>query len=150
MADILEVQFVCHTLPRSGSPALACRRLGIQEGKEVVQDVPFEGQAGVHFAFSVQVVVDPASGAVVFKGKYVQGPRSDPFIYLCWGDRLEAGGWEAVGRSKIPLGAVPSAQIQQALQEGGALRARIGLSDWRGNPAFATLKADHVEWAASV
>ncbi|MBE0696631.1 MAG: hypothetical protein IH586_06880 [Anaerolineaceae bacterium] len=142
---MLQIQFECHRLPRSGAPQASCQRLGIQEGKEVVQDIPFEGQAEIRFQFSLQAEMEPVSGTVFFKGKYVQGPRSAPFIYLCWGDRIE-GTWVPCGRTKIPLGAIPREQIQRALEDGSALRARISLTDRRGNPAFATLKADHVEW----
>ena len=145
MAVTLQVQFECHTLPHSASPLPLCQRLGIQEGKEVIQDVPFEGQPEIRFQFSLQAEEEPVSGTVIFKGKYVQGPRSDPFIYLCWGERSE-GTWVTCGRAKIPLGAIPRQQIQRALHDGVALRARIRMSDSRGNPAFATLKANHVEW----
>ncbi len=145
MAATLQVQFECHTLPHSASSLPHCQRLGIQEGKVVILDIPVEGQAEIRFQFSLQAEVEPVSGKIIFKGKYVQGPRSDPFIYLCWGDRPE-GIWAPCGRSKIPLGAIPSQQIQRALRDGGALRARISMTDSRGKPAFATLKANHVEW----
>ena len=97
------------------------------------------------FHFSFLVEMDPVGGKILFKGKFVQGPRSDPFVYLCWGDRLE-GAWVQCGRAKIPLSAIPRGQIQQTLHDGGALHARIGMTDSRGNPAFATLKANQVEW----
>ena len=145
MVKTLQVIFVCHTLPHSGSTLPTCKRLGIQEGKEVVQDVPIEDQDEIQFQFSLQAEAAPEGEMVIFKGKVVQGPRSAPFIYLCWGDRSE-GAWVQCGRAKIPLGAIPSRQIQKALDNGSALRARIGMTDSRGNPAFATLKADHVAW----
>jgi hypothetical protein len=122
-----------------------CQRLGIQEGKEVIQDRVYGGQARIHFQFPIQIEMEPAGGMVIFKGKYVQGPRSDPFIYLCWGSRSE-GTWVSCGRSKIPLNAIPRAQIQRALNDGGVLRARVSLTNHLGNPKFATLKAENVEW----
>ena len=145
MTATLQVVFDCHTLPKPGVPMPICQRLGIQEGKEVVQDVPYEAQTEIRLQIPIQVEVDPANGTKFFKGKYVQGPRTAPFIYLCWGDRSD-GAWDQWGRAKIPLGAIPGQQIQQALQDGSLLRARIGLTDSRGNPACATLKADHVAW----
>jgi hypothetical protein len=145
MLTTLQAVFVCHSLPNSPSHLPTCQRLGIQEGKEVVQDVPFDDRSEIHLQFSFQVEVEPSSGTFIFKGKYVQGPRSAPFIYLCWGERPE-GAWVQCGRAKIPLGAIPKKQIQRMLENGGVLRARIAMSDSRGNPAFATLKENHVEW----
>ncbi len=145
MAATLQVLFECHTLPHSGSPLPICQRLGIQEGKAVIRDIPFEGQAEIRFQFSLQAEMEPVSETVIFKGKFVQGPRTASFIYLCWGDR-SAGAWVGYGRAKIPLGAIPRLQIQRALQDGRALRARIGMCDSRGNPACGTLKENQVEW----
>jgi hypothetical protein len=145
MAATLQVLFECHSLPRAGVPLAVCQRLGIQEGKEVIQDIPIGDQAEISFQFLLQMEVEPVNETVIFRGKYVQGPRSDPFIYLCWGDRLE-GTWVQYGRAKIPLSAIPHQLIQRLLHDGSIRRARIGLTDSRGNPACATLKADHVEW----
>ena len=145
MTATLHCLFECHTLPRGGSPSPGYQRLGIQEGNEVVQDIPFAGEAEIHFHFSFQVAVDAASGKVTFKGKMVQGPRSDPFIYICWGDRLE-GKWVQYGRTKILLSGIPREHIQRTLQEGSLLRARIRLTDPKGKPALATLKPDFIEW----
>ena len=145
MAATLQVLFECHTLPHPGSPQPICQRLGIQEGKAVVQDIPLEGQVEIHFHFTLQVELEPSSGAVMYKGKYVQGPRSNPFIYLCWGNRSE-GYWEQYGRAKIPLNVIPRQQIQQKLQDGSLLCARIRLTGSNGKPALATLNSNYVEW----
>lgn len=145
MATMLQVRFECHTLPAPGALAPTCQRLGIQEGKAVIQDIALAGQDEIHFQFPLQLEVEPVSGMVIFRGKYVQGPRADPFVYLCWGDRAE-GTWMQCGRSKIPLGAIPRALIDRALRDGAVLQARIRLTNRQGNPAFATLKADQVTW----
>ena len=145
MPATLQVVFECYCLPHPVSHLPTCQRLGIQEEKEVVQDVPFEGKSEIQFHFSIQAEAVPSGGAFFFKGKYAQGPKSARFIYLCWGERTD-GAWAPCGRAKIPLGAIPHQQIQQALEHGGVLRARIVMTDSRGNPAFATLKGNHVEW----
>lgn len=145
MATTLQVLFECHTFPHPGSPRPICQRLGIQEGKEVTQDIPFEGQVEVSFHFTLQVEVEPISGMTIYRGKYVQGPRYNPFIYLCWGNRSE-GNWEQYGRAKIPLSVIPRQQIQQKLQDGSLLSARIRMTGSNGNPALATLNSNHVEW----
>ena len=145
MTATLQGLLVCHTLPEAGVPKAESQRLGIQEGKEVLQDVPFAGQAEIHFPFSLQVDVEAASGNVTYKGKVVQGPRSDPFIYLCWGDRSD-GRWVPYGRTKIKLSGIPQAHIQRALQAGKLLQVRIRLTDPKGNPALATLKQDYIAW----
>jgi len=145
MAVTLQGQLECHTLPHVVSSLAVYQRLGIQEGKEVAQDMPFYGQAEIHFHFTLQVEVDAVSGKVIFKGKVVQGPRSNPFIYLCWGDRSE-GNWVPYGRTKIPLNSILHEHIQRGQKEGTPMRARIRLTDPKGNPALATLKPDYIEW----
>ncbi len=145
MVDTLLVDFECVSLPEPDSFATGCRRLGIQDGKVVTQDVLIEGQATIHFQFTIQVAIDPANDTPNFKGSYIQGPRAAHFIYLCWGDRHE-GGWVMHSRAKIPLAGLPVEKIQQAVRAGTPLRARIRMSDSRGKPAVATLKPGQVEW----
>jgi hypothetical protein len=89
--------------------------------------------------------VEIDAGKPVIKGKFVQGPRSDPFVYLAWGD-WEGAAWTQVGRAKIPLGAIPPGLLERALREGSPLCARIRMVDGRGRPALATLKPGQVEW----
>jgi hypothetical protein len=143
MTNTLQVVFECHSLPLIGAALPGCRRLGIQEAKIVVQDVPFEGKELIHFFFALQVEFNSAKP--IFRGKYVQGPRSDPFIYLCWGER-EGEAWAQTGRAKILLATIPGTLMERALREGSPLKARIRMVDARGNPAMATLKAGLVEW----
>ena len=143
MANPLQVIFECSSLPLTGIAQPNCRRLGIQEAKTVTQDVPFEGQELIRFSFPL--LVDMGSSQPVFKGKFVQGPRSDPFIYLSWGDR-EGEAWVQVGRAKILLGTIPPGQLERALRESGALMARIQMVDIHGKPAMGTLKPRQVAW----
>jgi hypothetical protein len=143
--DTLQVLFECHSLPAAGAPQPVCQRLGIQAGKEVLQDIPYGDQSVIQFQFTLQAILAPDGGQVIFKGRYVQGPRAEPFIYLCWGDRAD-GNWVQYGRSKIPLRAIPHQLLQQGWASGKALHARIRLSDSRGMPALATLKENLVEW----
>ncbi len=65
MIATLQVQFECHTLPSSASLPPLCHRLGIQEGKEVIEDIPFEGQAEIRFQFTLQANLEPVSGTVI-------------------------------------------------------------------------------------
>jgi len=145
MFTTLQVVLECHSLPSPGPLLASIRRLGIQEGREVIEDVPFEAQAEIRFQFPLQAELDPPGEKAVFKGKFVQGPRTEQFVYLCWGDRQE-GAWTMLGRAKIPLDAVPLQQVRRAMEAGGRLRARIRMSDARGKPSVAMLKTGQVEW----
>jgi hypothetical protein len=132
--------FPCATL----SP-YAHLRLGTQERDDVVQDVSCaEGLA--YFRFTLEAVFDPAGGSVVWRGAYAHGPRTDRFIYLCWGAWGE-GGWQHFRRAKIPLIGLDPALVQRAVRENRPLRARIRMTDAKGEPVAATLKADQVAWS---
>lgn len=134
----------CHTPPPAEARPPGCARLGIQAGKEVTQDAALQDQPP-RFELTLTVELAPEGGAAVFKGRYAQGPRAAPFLYLCWGER-SAGAWAGCGRSKLMLAGIPREQLVRAAQTGVPLRARVCLSNARGGPAFAALPAALVAW----
>ena len=100
---------------------------------------------GTRFRFSLEAVADPTTGALSFRGGYAQGPRDARFIYLCWGAWGE-GGWQHYRRAKVPLSGLDPAAIERAISAGRPIRARIRMSDARGEPVAATLKPEQVQW----
>jgi len=134
----------CYDFPCAALSPYAHLRLGVQERDAVVQDVCCaEGIA--RFRFTLTAVCEPAGGPVVWRGAYAHGPRDARFIYLCWGAWGE-GGWQHFRRAKAPLDGLDLALVQRAVQEGRPLRAHIRMTDARGEPVAATLKASHVGW----
>ena len=140
----IHFEFECIDLPQAGSSPYAHWRLGVQEKQEVRQDVPCAPEPA-RFRFAVEVVITPADDAVAFRGGYVHGPRRGQFVYLSWGERVGEG-WQLFRRAKIPLGSVSRQTVEQALRENRPIRARIRMTDARGEPVAASVKADYIEW----
>lgn len=102
----------------------------------MVDDVP--ATAGDEITFHVPLRLREGGD---WGGPYVQGARGERFVYLCWGERTEAGAWDGFRRAKIPLSGITAAT------PGATVEAHLRLTDARGGPACATLKAPAVEWA---
>jgi hypothetical protein len=135
----------CYDFPCAALSPYAHLRLGTQARDDVVQDVSCaEGLA--HFRFTLEAICDEAAGSVVWRGAYAHGPRTDRFIYLCWGAWGE-GGWQHFRRAKAPLSGLDPALVQRAMRESQPIRARIRMTDAKGEPVAATLKAGQVVWS---
>jgi hypothetical protein len=141
--QFFEIELECIDLPLVpvGSGEL---RLGVQAGKDVRQDVVLAaGQ--VIFRFPLAVAVDPRDGALRFSGDFAHGPRGGQFIYLCWGERV-GGEWQGLRRAKLPLYTLAPEMVAAALRAGQALRARVHMTDAKGQPAAGSLKPVAYEW----
>jgi hypothetical protein len=143
----VEFEIECYDFPCAALSPYAHLRLGIQERGEVRQDVtctpcPAEG---MRFRFRLEAIIDPASGRLMLRGGYAQGPRDARFIYLCWGAWGD-GGWQHYRRAKVPLSGLDLAAIERATSAGQPIRARIRMTDARGELVAATLKSEQVQW----
>jgi hypothetical protein len=134
----------CRDLPGTVFGERTAVRIGIQEGKEVIDDVPAEGES---ITFIAQLRVRrKADGAVDFGGPFVQGPTSQRFIYLCWGERLAAGGWDGFSRVKILLQPLTWQVVERAMRDSKPLEAHLSMTDANGKLVCASVGADRVEW----
>jgi hypothetical protein len=119
-------------------------RVGIQAGREIVDDIPADAEKAV-FTATVRVT-RLEDGAFDFGGPYVFGTRGDRFLYLCWGERI-GGAWDGFRRAKIKLGYVPPLVWEGALGEGQPVVGRLELTDAKGGPKCASLRPDEVDWS---
>lgn len=134
----------CRDLPGTRYGEKTAVRIGIQEGKEVINDVPADVDS-VTFTALLRVR-RKREGVVDFGGPYVQGPATQRFIYLCWGERLPEGGWEGVGRSKLLLHPLTWSMVERALQTETPVEVQVSLTNKKGLPLFASLPTDAVDW----
>ncbi|MBN1582987.1 MAG: hypothetical protein JXA89_19920 [Anaerolineae bacterium] len=119
-------------------------RLGIQEGKIVVDDVPGSVPSAV-FRFVLRVKAGPKNGAPNLLGPHAQGKPGQRFVYLCWGERRD-NVWHGFRRAKVQLGHLSWDDIQCAVESGQPIRARISMTGTRGEPVAATVKPEQIEW----
>jgi uncharacterized protein DUF5990 len=137
-------EFACTELPGAVVKDRRAVRLGIQEGRAVVQDVAGDMEE-VTFRFSLRVREHPRNGRPNFLGPFAQGTPDGRFVYLCWGERAD-GEWDGFRRAKVHLKSLTWAQIDRSVATGLPIRATIRMSDAGGRPATASLGPDHVRW----
>jgi len=141
----VQVELVCVDMPGTVFGERTGVRLGVQERRQVVDDLPADAEPAV-FRFSVRAKGDAQVEDPDFAGPYVQGGRGQRFVYLCWGERID-GVWSGFRRAKLSLHTLSWHKINEALETGSPVRATIRMSDERGGPAAASLTAEQVDWA---
>jgi uncharacterized protein DUF5990 len=139
---VISVKIECFDLPPHDWGGHAEIWLGIQRGKEVVQEVKLPAN-GVAFAADLRVSADSSSAVPNFLGPFAQGPVHDRFIYLCWG-HLESGVWVGFRRAKLPLTGLT--WLDLACER---LLARVRCTDAKGGPICASLRRDSLSWTSA-
>lgn len=117
-------------------------RLGIQEKREVKQDVSCSVRQA-RFMFTLEVYIDGDN--MRFSGPVVQGSPGDQFIYLVWGER-DGEEWKTSRRLKVPLSSVEIGRILHAIQTNQPLAMRILMTNNKGEPIAGVLKPSQWEW----
>lgn len=140
----LSIRLRCIDLPGRELKGRSQIRLGIQKGKDAIEDVLADA-VEVVFTCSVRVARNEATGKPIFLGPYAQGTPSERFLYLCWGER-NAGAWEGIGRAKVHLKAIEWATVEHAITTGHPLEATIKMTDKKGGPLCASVPSDHITW----
>ncbi len=134
----------CRNLPGTQWMDKSAVRLGIQKAKEVIEDVPAQGE---EVLFSAMVRVRPLApeGAVDFSGPFVQGKAGERFLYLCWGER-QGQQWEGFRRAKVPFRLLSPALLAAALAAAKPVHAVINMTDAKGGPLCATVPEASIQW----
>lgn len=134
----ITLQIHCHHLPGVEFDGKAAVRLGIQQGKDVTEDVPAD-IAEVTFTVPLRVKRHPSDGLPRFSGAYVQGRPGDQFVYLCWGERLD-GQWEGFRRAKVRLEGLDWGRLQVALTTASAIEVSLEMTDAKGGPLCGSVR----------
>ena len=89
----------------------------------------------------IHVDVTSTAGTLDFRGPAVQGRRGERFVYLTWGDLAEDGTFRMFRRAKLMLNHIDPGTITAASRPGRRLVASVDLTDERGGPRCARLRA---------
>lgn len=140
MSELTEVTLVihCHNPPAVAGTQFNGVRLGIQFGKEVIEDVVVDG-ADVLFRAPIRLKQLP-DGSPDFAGPYVQGPRDERFVYLNWGYR-HLSAWTGVRRAKLQLRDLPRELLSQP-----EVHVWVDMTDAKGGPLCASVKSGNLRW----
>lgn len=140
----ITIQLNCIDLPGVEFDGKTAVRLGIQKGKEVVEDVPGNARS-VTFKCPFRVEKNADTGKPNLLGPYAQGTPQERFIYLCWGER-KGHGWDGFRRAKVHLKDLEWKPVEKALSSGKPIKAVIKMTDKKGGPLCASVKEDNIEW----
>lgn len=113
--------------------------VGIQEGKDVVQQVKLPAES-VEFRGVLRVGNEDSEAQPNFLGAFAQGPKGERFLYICWG-RPSFGRWTGIRRAKLPLSGLTWSDL-----ESGEVVGVLSCTDAKGGPICATVKAEFFRW----
>lgn len=140
----VEISIVCVNLPGRKFGALDGVRLGVQKGTEVIEDVSGDAKT-VTFLCPLRIGNARGKSAPNFLGPYSQGKVGERFIYLSWGDRMH-GIWAQFRRAKLMLNHLTWDNIEKSISTGEPIEVIVQMTDRKGEPVCATLRADNIEW----
>ncbi|MEZ4658938.1 MAG: DUF5990 family protein [Caldilineaceae bacterium] len=140
----VKIRLRCIELPGRAIADRNAVRLGLQKGKEVIDDVLAEGDE-IAFSCSFRVERNAATGMPNFLGPYAQGAPKERFIYLCWGER-KGGVWDGFGRVKVHLKDLEWSAVEKAIAIGNPIEATIKMRDKKGGPLYASVKKENIIW----
>ncbi len=142
--ELITIRLRCVELPGRKFDGKTEVRLGVQKGREVIEDV-YGDQKEVIFDCQMRIERNAVTGKPNFLGPYAQGTIDERFIYLCWGERPE-GMWEGFRRAKIHLKDIEWKSVENAIASGKAIEAVIKMTDKKGFPLCASVGKDNIEW----
>ncbi|MEZ4865541.1 MAG: DUF5990 family protein [Caldilineaceae bacterium] len=140
----LLIRLRCIELPGCEFDGRSNVRLGIQKGKDVIEDVS-AAAAEIVFTCLLRVAKNSETGKPNFLGPYAQGTPQARFIYLCWGERMD-GAWAGFGRTKIHLQEIPWHSVEASIATGNAIEATIKMTNKKGAPLFASVGKENITW----
>jgi hypothetical protein len=138
------IRLHCVDFPGRNFDGKAGIRVGLQRGDEVVDDV-FGDAKEADFSFDLRVERNAKTGKPNFLGPYAHGKPGERFLYLCWGVR-NGPHFHMFRRAKIQLGHLDWATVEKAARAKRPIEAIVRLTDAKGGPICASLKAEHIDW----
>jgi uncharacterized protein DUF5990 len=119
--------------------------VGLGQGADAVELVPGDAHAA-RWAFELQVRRGD-DDTLDFRGPFVYGARGERAVSLRWGTLEWDNTFEVFRAAKLRLSDIDPALVEQAIETGGRLVARLGLTDEHGHPVCASVRPPDVTWS---
>ncbi|MCB0519144.1 MAG: hypothetical protein H6577_05550 [Lewinellaceae bacterium] len=143
MKKEITIQLHCKAFPGKAFGTFSNVHLGIQKGKETVEETSC---ATVSKVFNLPIFIkEDKEGRPDFSGEFVHGKLGDRFLYLVWFEK-EEWGKTMFRRGKIKLQHLTWERIQAAIAAQKPIATEVFLTDKKGGPVCATLKAENIRW----
>jgi hypothetical protein len=118
---------------------------GMQRKSEVVELVAGDApDARWSFELTTRTADD---GSTDFGGPFVHGRRGDRFLYISWGD-VDGQEFTMFRRAKLHFADIDT-KVLAAARRHGALKCRVDMTDPKGNPRCAHVRAPDAVWTAT-
>lgn len=119
--------------------------VGLGQGADTVELVPGDARsASWRFELEVRHGED---GTLDFRGPFVYGKRGERAVGLRWGTLQWDDTFEVFRAAKLRLSDIDPALVEQAIEAGGRLVARLLLTDEHGHPVCASVRPPDVTWS---
>lgn len=143
MKQTFSIQLTCSNFPEACFEDRQHIYLAVQKKKELVFDT--DGRSTViEFTLLIEVKQEK-DGSPNFLGPYVHGKKGDRFLYLVWYNKIGRLK-ETFRRAKIKLAPLTWVTVLSAIKTGQPIVAAINLTDAKGHPVCASLKAANLTW----
>ncbi len=133
------MEIVCTELPGAGPRSL---HLGIQRD-EVITEIASADSKKIVFSPTFRARQN-TDGSVNFLGPFAHGPKAERFVYLNWTTTKVPTAM--VGRIKLHLNHIKWDAVERAAQLKKPIRACLVLTNAKGGPVLASVRADVAKW----
>jgi hypothetical protein len=138
------IEIHCTRLPGTQWDGRGPVHLGIQNGDEITEAAPADLERIV-FRPTLRVRKH-TDGSANFLGPFAHGPRAERFIYLNWVITKRGVPVAQLGRVKLHLNHITWAHVEKALARSKPVKVTIPLTNAKGKPVFASVRADACQW----
>jgi hypothetical protein len=128
-----------------GMPGIAVAVQARDKPKDLLDPVRGDA-AGAAWELTVEPFTNK-QGERTLRGRHVQDGIGGRFVYLSWNEIGDDGGYRMFRRSKLMLSGIPRDVLDAGIAS-GVLRARLRLTDGKGQPICARLVPPEVEWTS--
>ncbi|MET8156852.1 DUF5990 family protein [Sphaerisporangium sp. NPDC005289] len=132
--------------PAPGFPGYSNIHVGVQRRERTGELLGVTAADVSSAVWELEVTATRTESGWDLRGPFVQGRPGGRFVYLSWGTVDEAGAFSMFRRAKLWLEAIPADVLERAVA-GGALVARLGLTDAKRQPLCASVRPPLVEWS---
>ena len=119
--------------------------VGLGRGADTVELVPGDARSA-RWTFDLDVR-RREDDTLDFRGPFVYGGRGERAVSLRWGTLEWDDTFEVFRAAKLRFSDIDPALVEQAIETGGRLVARLSLTDEDGLPVCASVRPPDVAWS---
>jgi hypothetical protein len=140
----ITIEIICTNPPGTTIGDRHPVHIAIQKDEELMDAEPADHERIV-FKPTLRVR-EHTDGSVNFLGPYAHGPRAERFIYLVWAVMPLGQPAQRFSRIKLHLNHIRWTDVQKALTRKKPIEVTLPLTNAKGQPLVATVRANVAKW----